>query len=518
MRVLGVFGALWSVILIMVLAVTASMGHDLNDSRLYESGLTPYSRAVRTKKTADAYPLAEVLCRSHVAESRVAMKRLKKKKKRYIKAKKKYGETDSRVKKAHEAYARAGRHAQATNQDVITKTERRSVGIIVAMVFALLGSLVVVIGSGRAGGAIMILAALIPAALAPVAVCPTSLILVLGLGALVLGAKKQPKDVEAKRAAAAAQRLSEPPEAARPVFPPAPAPSAPPSRASLRVAGMVPTKLWPRTIAEKRDYVRIQPCKSCGADGLEATGGGLFQGEDGAWFTKDSATCKQCGTSAEFTFYMGDDPLPPGGIGVRFAGDTPSAIIDAGQFLELSDVYSRMAPGSIEGLPGRERQRGIAAMSAAIVYLEEALKFIPAGGDEVPGVALFSRASAQLLDKLPGQFRRARLEARLGAYRKVLREMDSSSELCDDPPASGLGQVSPAGNYEVILEDYGASKIKCIKLVREITRMGLREAKELVDRAPSVVKSGLSKEAANDLARGLAEAGARASARARRVG
>ena len=62
--------------------------------------------------------------------------------------------------------------------------------------------------------------------------------------------------------------------------------------------------------------------------------------------------------------------------------------------------------------------------------------------------------------------------------------------------------------FDVILESAGQKKIGVIKVVREITGLGLKEAKELVDSAPKAVKEGVSKEEAEDIKAKLEEAGA----------
>lgn len=63
--------------------------------------------------------------------------------------------------------------------------------------------------------------------------------------------------------------------------------------------------------------------------------------------------------------------------------------------------------------------------------------------------------------------------------------------------------------FDVVLEDAGASKIKVIKAVREITGLGLKDAKGLVDEAPKAVKEGVSKEEAEEMKEKLEEAGAK---------
>lgn len=62
--------------------------------------------------------------------------------------------------------------------------------------------------------------------------------------------------------------------------------------------------------------------------------------------------------------------------------------------------------------------------------------------------------------------------------------------------------------FDVILKEIGPQKINVIKVVRAVTNLGLKEAKDLVDSAPSTVKEGVSKEEAEDIKKQLEEAGA----------
>ena len=78
-------------------------------------------------------------------------------------------------------------------------------------------------------------------------------------------------------------------------------------------------------------------------------------------------------------------------------------------------------------------------------------------------------------------------------------------------PAAGAGAADAAAaqtEFTVNLKSAGAQKISVIKVVREITGLGLKEAKELVDNAPKAVKENVSKEEADAAAAKLTEAGA----------
>ncbi|MBE3563229.1 MAG: 50S ribosomal protein L7/L12 [Hydrogenibacillus schlegelii] len=80
------------------------------------------------------------------------------------------------------------------------------------------------------------------------------------------------------------------------------------------------------------------------------------------------------------------------------------------------------------------------------------------------------------------------------------------------PAAAGAATEAPQAEekteFTVVLANAGASKINVIKVVREITGLGLKEAKELVDGAPKPVKEGVSKAEAEEIKKKLEEAGA----------
>ena len=78
-------------------------------------------------------------------------------------------------------------------------------------------------------------------------------------------------------------------------------------------------------------------------------------------------------------------------------------------------------------------------------------------------------------------------------------------------PAAGGAAAAPAEEkteFDVVLKEIGASKLNVIKVVREITGLGLKEAKALVDEAPKTVKEGASKDDAESIKTKLTEAGA----------
>ncbi|MBT3426499.1 MAG: 50S ribosomal protein L7/L12 [Gammaproteobacteria bacterium] len=77
------------------------------------------------------------------------------------------------------------------------------------------------------------------------------------------------------------------------------------------------------------------------------------------------------------------------------------------------------------------------------------------------------------------------------------------------PAAAGeAAAAEEQDEFEVILTSFGEKKVNAIKVVRSVTGLGLKEAKELVDSAPSTVKEGASKDEAEDIKKQLEEAGA----------
>ena len=77
--------------------------------------------------------------------------------------------------------------------------------------------------------------------------------------------------------------------------------------------------------------------------------------------------------------------------------------------------------------------------------------------------------------------------------------------------AGGDGGAAPAEEqteFDVVLSSFGESKVSVIKVVRALTSLGLKEAKDLVESAPAAIKEGVSKDEAEDVKKQLEEAGA----------
>lgn len=76
------------------------------------------------------------------------------------------------------------------------------------------------------------------------------------------------------------------------------------------------------------------------------------------------------------------------------------------------------------------------------------------------------------------------------------------------PAADGEAGEAEKNEFDVVLKHPGGAKLQIVKLVKELTGLGLKEAKEVVDAAPKAIKEGVSKEEADSLKQQLEEAGA----------
>ena len=104
---------------------------------------------------------------------------------------------------------------------------------------------------------------------------------------------------------------------------------------------------------------------------------------------------------------------------------------------------------------------------------------------------------------------------------EFIKELEEKFGVSAAAPAAAMVMAAPAGGdaggaaaaeekteFDVVLKEAGANKIGVIKAVRALTNLGLKEAKEKVDSAPSTIKEAVSKEEAEEARKQLAEAGA----------
>jgi large subunit ribosomal protein L7/L12 len=100
----------------------------------------------------------------------------------------------------------------------------------------------------------------------------------------------------------------------------------------------------------------------------------------------------------------------------------------------------------------------------------------------------------------------------LASYLKETYGIEPAAAAVIAGPAAGGGAGAAAAaektNFDVVLKAAGPNKLQIVKLVKELTGLGLKEAKDLVDGAPKTIKEGLPKDEAENLKKQLVEAGA----------
>jgi len=98
----------------------------------------------------------------------------------------------------------------------------------------------------------------------------------------------------------------------------------------------------------------------------------------------------------------------------------------------------------------------------------------------------------------------------LASYLKETHGIEPAAAAVVAGPAAGAAAAAPAEktNFDVVLKAAGANKLQIVKLVKELTGLGLKEAKDVVDGAPKTIKEGLPKDEAENLKKQLVEAGA----------
>jgi large subunit ribosomal protein L7/L12 len=100
---------------------------------------------------------------------------------------------------------------------------------------------------------------------------------------------------------------------------------------------------------------------------------------------------------------------------------------------------------------------------------------------------------------------------------ELVKELEEKFGVSAAAPAAAVQVVAAAAaapeeektEFDVVLLDHGANKINVIKIVREITGLGLKEAKDLVDNPPKPIKEAASKEEAEEIKKKVEEAGAK---------
>jgi hypothetical protein len=177
-----------------------------------------------------------------------------------------------------------------------------------------------------------------------------------------------------------------------------------------------------RSSLEAHLYMDLHPCE-CGETKFERASV-VVELPGGDLARRYTGRCPSCGTEREFVFRLPAEPPDLETDEIRYGDAQPSELLDAGEWLWVADSYARSVPPEPHRLPEPDRGRARARLASAAAAIDEVLKLVPPGEDEVPRDAVRSRIGAPVYEREPGRFRVARLIAVRDAYRSALRLFD----------------------------------------------------------------------------------------------
>jgi hypothetical protein len=152
----------------------------------------------------------------------------------------------------------------------------------------------------------------------------------------------------------------------------------------------------------------LQPCDNCGEHGF--TGDSAVVLVEGTLCSRYTGDCGRCGNRRQFLFRLPAEIMLPVERDVVFGGADASELLDPGEWLTVAD---RAASLPATGNADLDREDVALAASA----IDEVLKFIPEGAEDVPVGAFRSTTGQRLYAQEPGRFRRDRLAAVAATYR-----------------------------------------------------------------------------------------------------
>jgi hypothetical protein len=173
-----------------------------------------------------------------------------------------------------------------------------------------------------------------------------------------------------------------------------------------------------RTNAEAQLFMELNPCENCGEREFEPADTIIVV--EGDLASRYSGTCPRCGIYREFLFRIPDEPIIPNPEEPVFGDDTPSALIDAGEWMWIADLIARSSPAEPEeGMSAADRQQIRMELRTAAAAVGEAAKFVPPGGDRVPYDAVWSDRGRAVYEDEPGRFWLPRLQVVRRTYREI---------------------------------------------------------------------------------------------------
>jgi hypothetical protein len=170
-----------------------------------------------------------------------------------------------------------------------------------------------------------------------------------------------------------------------------------------------------RSTEESHLYMSLHPC-GCGEADFEWQEHAMTLRE-GSFVSVYAGACGRCGRHRSFEFALAPEPSPPP---PALGGDSPSQIIDPGEFLQTSEAFAATVPADPEQLGDDEFNGAQDALAFAAACLDEVLKFIPPGADAVPPTAFHTDAGRRTYQQSPERFTRTRVETTRDTLRRLL--------------------------------------------------------------------------------------------------
>jgi hypothetical protein len=172
-----------------------------------------------------------------------------------------------------------------------------------------------------------------------------------------------------------------------------------------------------RTPAEAHLFMDLHPCEVCGKEEFERAAGLLWV--DGWLASRYTGACPDCGDPREFTFRVPDDTPLPDPDNPSFGGETPSELLDAGEWVWVADYMASCVPAEPDGLDHDERLWARRELRRAAAAVAEARKFAPPNFDAVPAEVLWSPTGRAFYAQDPYRFEIVRLNLVESVYREL---------------------------------------------------------------------------------------------------
>jgi hypothetical protein len=176
--------------------------------------------------------------------------------------------------------------------------------------------------------------------------------------------------------------------------------------------GTVMTFAVARARDEAHLYLDLHPCKQCGS--VETTWDRGLVSMEGELVNRYAGTCEDCGAEREFLFGLPEHPAMPAGY-PTFGGQEPSQLLDAGEWLWVADLTA-------SNVPADDRAEAHRVLSVAGAAVEEVIKFVPPGQEEVPDDGFWSERGQQMRSAEPGRFQLDRLLVVRNTYRDLVAQ------------------------------------------------------------------------------------------------